>query len=59
MNGVSNMLPFVIGGGILLIALLIVFVVNPLVSAINAALNGFLQNMGTSSRVLLGILLGA
>ncbi|MDO5095129.1 MAG: fructose-specific PTS transporter subunit EIIC [Peptostreptococcaceae bacterium] len=44
--------------GILLIALLIIFVVNPPVSAINAALNGFLQNMGTSSRVLLGILLG-
>ncbi len=44
--------------GILLIALLIIFVVNPPVSAINAVINGFLQNMGTSSRVLLGILLG-
>lgn len=42
--------------GMLLIAVIIVFVINPPVAAINNGLNDFLTSMGSSSRILLGIL---
>lgn len=45
--------------GVLLIAAIIVFLVNPPVSFVNNALNSFLSNMGSSSKVLLGIFVAA
>ncbi|MEO1815157.1 MAG: fructose-specific PTS transporter subunit EIIC [Acetobacterium sp.] len=44
--------------GILLIGALMVFVINPPVAALNAALSAGLNSMGTSSKVILGIILG-
>ncbi|MDS0525207.1 fructose-specific PTS transporter subunit EIIC [Clostridium sp. SHJSY1] len=44
--------------GILLIGVIIVYVVNPPVSGLNSAINGFLTGMGSSSKILLGVLLG-
>lgn len=44
--------------GILLIGLIIVFIINPPVSALNDAMNNFLNGMGSSSKILLGALLG-
>ena len=44
--------------GILLIGALMVFVINPPVAALNAALSAGLNSMGTSSKVFLGIVLG-
>jgi PTS system fructose-specific IIC component len=44
--------------GILLIGALMVFVINPPVAALNAALSAGLNSMGTSSKVILGIVLG-
>lgn len=45
--------------GVLLIGLAIIFVINPAVSFINNWLMESLKTMGTSSRVLLGIIFGA
>lgn len=45
--------------GVLLIGLAIVFIINPPVSFINNWLMESLKTMGTSSRVLLGIIFGA
>ena len=45
--------------GILLIGAIIIFVVNPPVGAFNTALTVGLNSMGESSKVLLGIILGA
>lgn len=44
--------------GILLIGAIIMFVVNPPVGALNKAMNDFLISMGTSSKILLGAVLG-
>ncbi|SCJ93609.1 EIIABC-Fru [uncultured Clostridium sp.] len=44
--------------GILLIGAIIIFVVNPPVGALNTAMNNFLMSMGSSSKVLLGAVLG-
>lgn len=44
--------------GILLIGAIIVFVVNPPVASINKAMNDFLVGMGSSSKILLGAILG-
>ncbi|MGG7176416.1 PTS fructose transporter subunit IIABC [Clostridium paraputrificum] len=44
--------------GILLIGAIIVFVVNPPVSAANNGLTNLLNSMGASSKVILGIVLG-
>jgi len=44
--------------GILLIGALMVFVINPPVAALNAALSAGLNSMGTSSKVILGLVLG-
>ncbi|MBD7913168.1 MULTISPECIES: PTS fructose transporter subunit IIABC [Clostridium] len=44
--------------GILLIGFIIVIIVNPPVSGLNNAINGFLAGMGSSSKILLGALLG-
>ena len=43
--------------GILLIGAIIIFIINPIVGAINTALFNGLNSMGSSSRVLLGIIL--
>ena len=45
--------------GVLLIGLAIIFIINPPVSFINNWLMESLKSMGTSSRVLLGIIFGA
>lgn len=42
--------------GVLLMGVLITFAINPPVGAINEALTSSLQNMGTSSRVLIGLI---
>lgn len=42
--------------GMLLIAVIIVFIVNPPVAFINNGLNDFLKGMGSTSRVLLGVI---
>jgi PTS system fructose-specific IIC component len=42
--------------GILLIAVIIVFAINPPVAAINNGFNNFLTSMGSSSRILVGII---
>ncbi|WP_024613253.1 fructose-specific PTS transporter subunit EIIC [Clostridium sp. Ade.TY] len=44
--------------GILLIGAIIIFLINPPVSAINAGLTNTLNSMGESSKVVLGIVLG-
>lgn len=44
--------------GILLIGVIIIFVINPPVAAINNWMTGALNNMGESSRVVLGLILG-
>ena len=44
--------------GTLLIGAIIMFIVNPPVSAANAAMNTFLNGMGSTSKILLGALLG-
>ena len=44
--------------GILLIGAIIIFVINPPVSAINSGLTNTLNSMGESSKVVLGIVLG-
>ena len=44
--------------GILLIGLIIIFVINPPVSALNTGIANFLNGMGSSSKILLGALLG-
>lgn len=43
--------------GIFLIGAIIIFIINPIVGAINTALFNGLNSMGSSSRVLLGIIL--
>ena len=45
--------------GVLFIGLAIIFVINPPVSALNHWLMDSLQSMGTTSRVLLGLIFGA
>ena len=45
--------------GVLLIGIAITFIINPPVSALNNWLMESLQTMGTSSRVLLGLIFGA
>ncbi|RGC52013.1 PTS fructose transporter subunit IIABC [Absiella sp. AM29-15] len=45
--------------GILLMAVLMAFIINPPVAAINNGLTDFLNSMGGSSKILLGTLLGA
>ena len=45
--------------GVLFIGLAITFVINPPVSALNHWLMDSLQSMGTTSRVLLGLIFGA
>ncbi|WP_303871600.1 PTS fructose transporter subunit IIABC [Acetobacterium wieringae] len=44
--------------GILFIGALMVFIINPPVAALNAALSAGLNSMGTSSKVILGVVLG-
>ena len=44
--------------GILLIGAIIVFIINPPVSALNTGITNALNNMGESSRILLGAVLG-
>lgn len=44
--------------GLLLMALLMTFIINPPVAAINTALTNALNSMGGSSKVILGMLLG-
>ena len=44
--------------GILLIGVIIVFVINPPVSALNTAISDALNNMGEGSKILLGAVLG-
>ena len=44
--------------GILIIGAVMVFVINPPVAALNAWLTMFLNSMGTSSKVILGVVLG-
>ena len=44
--------------GILLIGFAIIIVINPPVAAINSGINNFLASMGSSSKVLLGAVLG-
>ncbi|MBY0755758.1 fructose-specific PTS transporter subunit EIIC [Clostridium sardiniense] len=44
--------------GILIIGAIIIFVINPPVSALNLGLTNVLNSMGESSKVLLGIVLG-
>lgn len=44
--------------GILLVGALMVFIINPPVAALNAGLSMMLNSMGTSSKVVLGIILG-
>lgn len=44
--------------GIVLIGAIIIFLINPPVSAINAGITNTLNSMGQSSKVLLGVLLG-
>lgn len=45
--------------GILVIGLAMTFVVEPVMGGINTALNGFLNTMGGSSKIILGLILGA
>lgn len=45
--------------GTFLIGVIMMFVVNPPVAAVNAGLTGFLNSMGTTSQVLLGIVVAA
>lgn len=45
--------------GVLFIGIAITFIINPPVSALNEWLMTFLQTMGTTSRVLLGLIFGA
>lgn len=45
--------------GILLMGAIIIFVINPPVAAINTGLTSFLNSMGESSKVILGVILGA
>ncbi|MGL4336620.1 MAG: PTS fructose transporter subunit IIABC [Turicibacter sp.] len=45
--------------GTLLIGIIMTFLLNPPVAAVNNAMVSFLQSMGTSSRVLLGIVVAA
>ncbi|MFU7516505.1 fructose-specific PTS transporter subunit EIIC [Clostridium sp. HCS.1] len=44
--------------GILIIGAIIIFVINPPVAALNNGITNLLNNMGESSRILLGALLG-
>ena len=44
--------------GLLLMALLMTFIINPPVAAINTALTNALNSMGGSSKIILGMLLG-
>lgn len=45
--------------GILLIGAIIIFIINPPVAAINTGLTDFLNSMGESSKIILGVILGA
>lgn len=45
--------------GILLISFIMVVIVNPPLSSLNISLNNFLNNMGSGSKILLGMILGA
>lgn len=45
--------------GILLMGAIIIFVINPPVAAINTGLTSFLNSMGESSKIVLGVILGA
>ncbi|MCP1101834.1 PTS system fructose-specific IIC component [Aequitasia blattaphilus] len=45
--------------GILIMGLLMIYIVEPFMGGVNTALNNGLTGMGESSRVLLGLLLGA
>lgn len=45
--------------GILLIGVIMTFIINPPVASVNAAMANFLNNMGTTSQVLLGIVVAA
>ncbi len=45
--------------GILIVGLLMIFVVEPFMGGINTSLNVMLSNMGSTSKVLLGVVLGA
>lgn len=45
--------------GILLIGAIIIFIINPPVAAINTGLTNFLNSMGESSKIILGVILGA
>ena len=45
--------------GILVIGLAMTFVVEPVMGGINTALNGFLNTMGGSGKIILGLILGA
>lgn len=45
--------------GILLMGAIIIFIINPPVAAINTGLTNFLNSMGESSKIILGVILGA
>ena len=45
--------------GILLMGAIIIFIINPPVAAINTGLTSFLNSMGESSKIVLGVILGA
>ena len=45
--------------GIFIIGFLMLFIFNPIIGVINAALASFLNSMGSTSKIVLGIVLGA
>lgn len=58
MNGVSNMLPFVVGGGILIVGTVMNFFIVPPVEWLNTGMNSWLAGLGGANKLLLGLLLG-
>ena len=58
LEGTKPMLIFPVFG-LLLTSLGMIFVISPVFTTINKAINGFLANMGTTNSILLGALLGA
>ena len=57
LNGIKPVLIYPLGG--LAMIALIMCAVNPFMGMLNNALNSFLENMGGSSKILLGCILGA
>lgn len=57
LNGIKPVLIYPLAG--LLIIAVIMCAVNPFMGMINTAISDFLHNMGSSSKILLGVILGA